>query len=165
MLQAKSVATDLQEAIKGQHSVYFCPHQGLTFDFVNSRVVASNGKDIKLTKVQYKMLYLLVKRQIEEIAGGWCTWDELEKRLRPPYKTVPDEDGNEKKVKVKRTRDERLDRVQKAMYSLRAAIRKVDFFHPLIEYGIYKELEAYRLAAFSACAVSPGCCSLELRLV
>src|SRR5260370_10881032 len=139
-----------QEGIKEQHRDYFCPHQGLTFDFVNGRVIGHNGKE-ELTKMQKKLLYCLVKKQIEGRAGGWCYWDELEKRLHPNKWKYDIVDG--KRVPIRRlTRAERLDRVQKAVYLLRAKLRKVYPCKSLIEYGIYKELEAYRLTALSSCA-------------
>src|SRR5437899_2253263 len=119
MLRAKRIATDVPEAIKGQHSDKFCPHPGLTFDFTERRVIGCNGEPpCKLTKMQNKMLYRLVKRRIDGTPGGWCTWDELEK-CTPSKNMRWDEDETHKAIKIRRTRDERIDHVQKAIYSLR----------------------------------------------
>ena len=156
------------EAIKGHHSDYFCPHQGLTLDFVDRQVIGRDGKDT-LTIPQYKMLYLLVKKQRDGIAGGWCTVEELEACLRSVYKTEIEIVNGKKRIKerrkIRRTKVQKVKSVQQAVYLLRAAIRKV---HPpcksLIEYGIYEDLIVYRLAALSSCAVCPGCCSLKLKL-
>ncbi|HYT46464.1 MAG TPA: hypothetical protein VEP90_29300, partial [Methylomirabilota bacterium] len=57
----------------------------------------------------------------------------------------------------RRKRYERIDHVQKAIYTLRKTISRVHPCESLIEYGVFRgEIEAYRLTASSACALSPG---------
>src|SRR5260221_7666302 len=107
MVRAKNVTAELQEARERQYSVSFCPHEGLTLDLVKGRVIGCKGENT-LTRTQKKLLYFLCKRQKDGIQGGWCTWDELEKRLYPKLWKYDIVNGKRKKRRL--TRAERLDR-------------------------------------------------------
>jgi hypothetical protein len=168
MLQVSRDIPDVREVRKGQHRDYSCPHQGLTLNFVDGQVIGHIGKKT-LGSSQNKMLYLLVKKQRARIQGGWGKVAELEACLRPIYETEIEIVNGKKRIinrrKIKRSKEQKLESVQQAVYLLRVVFKEV---HPecasLIECGIYEYSVAYRLAALHSCPVSPDCCSLVLKL-